>query len=89
MNSLISRPQSRSYEPGRRRADDKARQNDSRYRFERVSRERGNHQNQDDADSEGNRIGHHENQQGNLKARRHGRSLSIISQDMSVNKTRQ
>ena len=61
MNPLISRPQSGSYEPGRRRTDNKARYNDSWNRVERVRGEGGNHQNQDDADSEGNRIGHHEN----------------------------
>jgi hypothetical protein len=61
MNPLTSRPQSASYEPGHRRTDHKARDNDSWNRFERVRGECGNHQNQDDADSEGNRIGHHEN----------------------------
>jgi hypothetical protein len=41
MNPLISRPQSGSYEPGRRRTDNKARYNDSWNRFERVRGEGG------------------------------------------------
>jgi hypothetical protein len=79
MGPLVSRPQGRGYEPGQRSANRKASENHGRNRFERVSRERRNHQDQDDADSEGDRIGHHKDQQSNLKTRRHERSLSLIA----------
>ena len=79
MGPLVSRPQGRSHEPGQGSANRKASENHGRNRFECVSRERRYHQDQDDADSEDDRIGHHKNQQSNLKTRRHERSLSLMA----------
>src|ERR1700686_4674225 len=71
LGSPVPRPQARSDEPRQGRADHEACQHNGRNGLERVIDERGDHQDGNDADAEGDGVRHHEHERSDLKACRH------------------